>query len=491
MSRWPDSPLIRPFTGTETEYSWGLITFGEFRRDLEKTAEYYQKTLFSAGLKAGDVVGLWLTGEHVTDLVHLYGLARAGYVPELFSLKFSLPGQAVALVYDAHFHDIVNEITCPTLPDASDALQPLPDVSAEDPAIIFHTSGTTGGRPKPVPQSHKWCIAHAKYCWNGAWQGKYDTQDVVNNIGSFAHMGASTYIYKSAFTGAAFVQTSHAAIGADEFLAMVKQCGLNRLLQYATWLSALIDVARTNDEVLSALQGMRQVMYTGLAMNPEDEAWAYAHGIPLTNMYGTTETVYGSVRGAKENYLRPIPELGLELIPALNDKSSGSDASQKQLYDLFLPLTALNCPCPKVRNRPDGHITGDLFEEVNLDTTMLTWMSIPGGRSDDWIKTGPTRAAFCDTKAIEDNVLKTCADLVRNCVAVGHLKPRVVLLLESSASSGEIGTDEAQKLKEEVLRRTAEFNSRLLEHERITDPASILVVPAGSLPRTSEKGNIR
>ena len=89
-------------------------------------------------------------------------------------------------------------------------------------------------------------------------------------------------IYKSAFTGAAFVQTSKAAIGADEFLAMVKQCGLNRLLQYATWLSALIDVARKNDEVLKALQGMRQVMYTGLAMNPEDEAWAFAHDIPLT-----------------------------------------------------------------------------------------------------------------------------------------------------------------------------------------------------------------
>ena len=89
-------------------------------------------------------------------------------------------------------------------------------------------------------------------------------------------------IYKSAFTGAAFVQTSKAAIGADEFLAMVKQCGLNRLLQYATWLSALIDVARKNEEVLKALQGMRQVMYTGLAMNPEDEAWAFAHDIPLT-----------------------------------------------------------------------------------------------------------------------------------------------------------------------------------------------------------------
>jgi hypothetical protein len=88
-------------------------------------------------------------------------------------------------------------------------------------------------------------------------------------------------------------------------------------------------------------------------------------------------------------------------------------------------------------------------------------------------------------RAIEDNVLKTCADLVRNCVAVGHLKPRVVLLIESSTSTGAIGAQEAQALKEEVLCRTADYNGRLLEHERITDPSSILVVPAGTLPRTS------
>jgi acyl-coenzyme A synthetase/AMP-(fatty) acid ligase len=89
-------------------------------------------------------------------------------------------------------------------------------------------------------------------------------------------------IYKSAYSGGAFIQTSRPDIGADEFLAMVRQCGLNRLLQYATWLSALIEVAKKNEEVLKALQGLRQVMYTGLAMNPKDEAWAYAHGIPLT-----------------------------------------------------------------------------------------------------------------------------------------------------------------------------------------------------------------
>ena len=75
--------------------------------------------------------------------------------------------------------------------DAEGVLNGLLDYQTSS-EIHHFVSKTTGGRPKPVPQSHKWCVAHATYCWNGAWQGRYDTQDVVNNIGSFAHMGAST-----------------------------------------------------------------------------------------------------------------------------------------------------------------------------------------------------------------------------------------------------------------------------------------------------------
>ena len=59
LQRWPAAPLIRPFTGTKGEYSWGLITFGEFKQQLEKAAEHWQATLGLAGLQNGDVVGLW------------------------------------------------------------------------------------------------------------------------------------------------------------------------------------------------------------------------------------------------------------------------------------------------------------------------------------------------------------------------------------------------------------------------------------------------
>ncbi len=73
---------------------------------------------------------------------------------------------------------------------------------------------------------------------------------------------------------------------------------------------------------------------------------------------------------------------------------------------------------------------------------------------------------------------------MRNCVAVGHLKPRVVLLIESSTVT-DMAEEDVLALKQEVLKRTAQFNSRLLVHERIEDPSVILVAPAGSLPRTS------
>ncbi len=59
FERWPNSPLIRPFIGTTTEFSWGIITFQDFHRDLQKTAAYWQGVLTAAGIRPGAVVGLW------------------------------------------------------------------------------------------------------------------------------------------------------------------------------------------------------------------------------------------------------------------------------------------------------------------------------------------------------------------------------------------------------------------------------------------------
>ena len=50
---------------------------------------------------------------------------------------------------------------------------------------------------------------------------------------------------------------------------------------------------------------------------------------------------------------------------------------------------------------------------------------------------------------------------------------------------------DAEKLKEEIIRRTEDFHSRRYVQERITSTKYIIVVERSTLPRTSTKGNVR
>jgi len=227
-------------------------------------------------------------------------------------------------------------------------------------------------------------------------------------------------------------------------------------------------------------------------LNPDDERWALEQKIPVTVFYATTETSICLVSdfGAKSDF--PLMRLAVsdaKMIPAWTVEQldlDGDNSGRFQggaLYDLFIPDTSDHCPHPWVRNRSNGHVTGDLFEEVKPGRYAFR------GRSDDWIKTG-ANGFFCDTKSIEDNVLRICPDLVQGCVVVGHDKPGVVLLLEPFDVSFDYETD-SEALKREILERTASFNERLFPHERITDPSCIVVLKPGSLLRTIEKGNVR
>ena len=68
-----------------------------------------------------------------------------------------------------------------------------------------------------------------------------------------------------------------------------------------------------------------------------------------------------------EPYLRLASEVKCKLIPVgLEDgsKTSPSTESPLHLYEFFVSSESKTCPHPSVCNRPDGHVTGDLFEEV-------------------------------------------------------------------------------------------------------------------------------
>lgn len=116
-------------------------------------------------------------GYTYSDVIHIYGVSRAGYVPQLFSLRLPNPvviyellakAGAMALVCDSVTSGFVvgnspvPVLQAPTFCDINPSLHtepslPLPSHEASECAFIFHTSGSTSGSPKLVPCDYR--------CW--------------------------------------------------------------------------------------------------------------------------------------------------------------------------------------------------------------------------------------------------------------------------------------------------------------------------------------
>lgn len=62
---------------------------------------------------------------------------------------------------------------------------------------------------------------------------------------------------------------------------MSERCGLNTLCQFSGYLSTHLRRARQDPKLLSLFRGMQDVIYSGLPLSHEDEAWAYQNGIKL------------------------------------------------------------------------------------------------------------------------------------------------------------------------------------------------------------------
>ncbi|KAG6885192.1 hypothetical protein C0993_004976 [Termitomyces sp. T159_Od127] len=322
LASYSERPLYKEYVGSPENPRWRTITYSTFLHDLEASATYFQQQLRKLGVEHNDVVGLWyvsistimemvillpelpcrITGSRYEDLVNLYAIIRAGFVPQVFSLVMATQGgiminellalqEGKVLILDPHYKDHVPQITVPTLviPDFSalpalledEKLLDLPEVDDDAIAMIFHTSGTTSGRPKPVPESHKWLRYQSDINWPRAWQSEGKAQKCFNNVGSLANVASATIINKVVPSGHCIIRTSKPDFDAAELLAMINVEGLNNMLLYANRLSLLLGIARTNPDVLEILRNMQQISYTGEALNPDDIRWIIEQGLPV------------------------------------------------------------------------------------------------------------------------------------------------------------------------------------------------------------------
>ena len=81
--------------------------------------------------------------------------------------------------------------------------------------------------------------------------------------------------------GSCTIQPTSFAFSSEELLDMATRCGLNRLNQVPNLLSHHLRNSKTNPGLLRALVQLDEVLYGGLALGREEEAWALQNGINL------------------------------------------------------------------------------------------------------------------------------------------------------------------------------------------------------------------
>ncbi|KAJ3539555.1 hypothetical protein NM688_g6346 [Phlebia brevispora] len=501
-------PVLSP--GSDDVQSWAPIIYPQFQSDVERYARYWGRVLSDDGVSRRSVVGLWLAGLNYQDVLHIYGLARAGFIPQLFSLRLPNPdviyellrrADASALIYDSSFRNVVTDCPLPrhSAEEVSESdvegveLAPLSEAALkpEDIVMIFHTSGSTSGSPKLVPCSLRWLDSIIAKAEKVSRPKDPQRQDVTVWMGSMCHIGQTFMLLGALQHGSCTIQPTTIGFSSDELADMIRRCNLNRLNAFASFLANHIRRARQDPKLLGLLTGLDEVLYSGLPLGRDEEEFAIRSGIPLRNLFGNTEcgAMLLSIGGDGEDsrLLQPIEGTSYDFTPvtpssAVSATSSSSDTAHKNanasLLELVIRSDSGDCPDESLR-QPDGHYhTGDLFLEVKPGSY------VSRGRDDDWIKS--ENSLRCDTKAIEDNVRTVCGEWIDECIVVGNGRPSPVLFVEPK--DGSVNPD---RLKRDVIRRTRPFHARRYLHERITSPNFIVVVPKGTLPRTATKGNIR
>jgi acyl-coenzyme A synthetase/AMP-(fatty) acid ligase len=500
---------LHPTTGKVDE--WLTMSYAQFRGDILAQATYWSQFLQSRNIQPGSVVTLWLHGMDYNDATLIFGLSRAGYI--LLLVSFSLPttegvynlaeqAESKFIVYDSSKKDLIDTAPSP-IPDycrdmkahqellrkispSEEGLPLLHEMAADPNAVVFIvlTSGSTYGPPKQVPWTYQW-IDHniAKY------EHTSHQQSVNTWIGSICHAGQLLASARAFLSASTIVQPSSLGFDSDELIDMAHRCSLTILTQFPSFFILHLQRARKDPALVKVLQGLSAVFLGGMALSDGDIKWCVENDVPLQFSFASTETggLLRSAPGKPPTWFQPTKSSSLRFKPVEYPQGSadGNEGSSEQpqtqkLFELVVLSDSKDCPVPSLRSPEDGHFhTGDLFEEV-----------APGfyesrGRADDWIKL--LWAGRCDARCVEDNTLTHCRDLIHSCIVTGSYRPSIVLFVEPHADTNLSQSE----LQEEILRRIAPTQVHLFEGHKIVNPRQVYVVPMGSLPRTTIKGNIR
>ncbi|ESK86274.1 amp- ligase [Moniliophthora roreri MCA 2997] len=488
------------------------ITYAKLYQDVLDNARYWSQVLQKDGVQQKSVVGLYVHGMKYTDVVHLYGIMRAGYIPQLINRSIYaadvishlvLKSDARALVYDPDGAKIPHigasnvklYVLPPSIPVSNgqddQALQDTPPSDANDVALILHTGGTSS-IPKLVRMSYRLLdtiLKKVKLLYTPFSKDNDKRYEVDSWIGSICHIGFATLLTGRWYHGTCTIQQTSGFPPRSEIISMVRLGHLSRASMFPVLLSRCIQDARDDTEFLNLMRNLDGIITGGVPPPRELENWAWENGINLINVYGSTESgipmLIGGWRGGVVETKHPqllvhFPLNADDGTPLLVYDFRSVDNSQLKEF-IVLPQSA---DIPTDTASDGCYYTGDLFEEFAGESGVY----VCKGRDADWIKMSSGLKVDCTT--LENIAYQTCSDLIFGCVIIGTGKPSPALVVEphSFTASGD-----QESLRNEIFQRisTSDIHAKGLSWEKIASPEMIIVVEEGWLPRTAVKGNVR
>ncbi|CEI62071.1 hypothetical protein FVEN_g3104 [Fusarium venenatum] len=487
-----DSPAIRHVNSESINNEFETISYATHWQNINIAAKNWVAELSQAGITRGAVVGLWIRGWSYEDLLHYLSLQRAGFIPQLFSIRMTDPSivyellgncNAAALLHDPICEPLVKGCTVPTFSTGTVLgkqyhddvqLSTTTSTNGDKVLVIFHTSGSTSGMPKLVPQTVRWmdCLIRKHGHVNNR------PVSVASFMGSHTHLGNTINLAGILACGGCLIPPTSIPYPTSELEHMISKGGLTILNTFPALLSGMFNEARQSGPFLGLLQSLDKINFAGQVLEPRDEAWARQNGLKLINLYGSTELGLSMISSSTSPHLSPLPESGCQFIPLSESTSS------PQLFELLVPAEADDCPHPSLRNKDDGMFhTGDIFEQVDANQYVYK------GRIDDRIKM--QLALVCDAGSLELEAMQECeSGLISAVSVIGYGRPSPAMVVEAKNDDIlQAGDDRLLAFKQQIVQRIAPFHQRKYIHERIDDVRLIFVAAKGTLPRTA-KGNI-
>jgi fatty-acyl-CoA synthase len=284
------------------------------------------------GVRPGDRVA-WLGANHPGQLALLFGLARIGAIllPLNFRLAFAewhkLVGDCapVHVVHDDDWAQAAQDlaracgIAAHPVEELDAAAAATPDhASADAPVLLVHTSGTTGG-PKAAVHTQANLLANMRIA--SEVQGMTPADTVLTVLPLFHVGGLCIQTLPALHAGARVIL--HPRFHPGETLACIAGDRPTLTLQVPATMKALIEHPAWPATDLSCLRAL----WAGSSVLPAALIEAlHARGVPVCNVYGTTETGPFSIALPPEHAMDhvgscgwPAPGVEARLGPAHGD----------------------------------------------------------------------------------------------------------------------------------------------------------------------------